>query len=90
MTLPDLRGESLVVAMDQHGVSLSSGSACKSGSPKPTHVLIAMQKTEEEAHCAVRFSLSRDTKEKDIDGAVATLAQVLEEMETTVRFLPCK
>ena len=79
-----------MVAMDQHGISLSSGSACKSGSPDPTHVLMAMGRTEEEAHCAVRFSLSRDTKEQDIEDTAAALAEVLEEMETTVRFLPCK
>ena len=90
LTLPKLRGESLVVALDQHGISLSSGSACKSGSPKPTHVLLAMGKTEEEAHCAVRLSLSHQTTEKDIDATVSALEQVLEEMETTVRFLPCK
>lgn len=90
ITLPDLRGESLVVSLDQHGISLSSGSACKAGSPEPTHVLIAMGRSEEEAHCAVRFSLSHQTNEKDIDQTLTSLAQVLEEMETTVRFLPCK
>ncbi|MFQ5650140.1 MAG: aminotransferase class V-fold PLP-dependent enzyme [bacterium] len=90
LTLPDLRGESLVVALDQHGISLSSGSACKAGSPEPTHVLLAMGKSEEDAHCAVRFSLSHDTTEQDIDETLLAIAQVLEEMETTVRFLPCK
>jgi cysteine desulfurase NifS len=90
LTLPGLRGESLVVALDQHGISLSSGSACKSGSPKPTHVLLAMGRTEEEAHCAVRLSLSHNTTEQDIDATVSALGQVLEEMESTVRFLPCK
>jgi cysteine desulfurase NifS len=90
LTLPGLRGESLVVALDQHGISLSSGSACKSGSPDPTHVLIAMGRTTDEAHCAVRFSLSHATTEDDIDETISLLAQVLEEMETTVRFLPCK
>ncbi len=90
MTLPALRGESVVVALDQHGIALSSGSACKSGSPKPTHVLIAMGKTEEDAHCSVRFSLSRYNTPGDIDATVAALGRVIEEMETTVRFLPCK
>ena len=90
LTLPELRGESLVVALDMHGISLSSGSACKAGSPEPTHVLIAMGKSEAEAHCSLRFSLSRYTTEEDIDRTGAALAQVLEEMETTVRFLPCK
>jgi cysteine desulfurase NifS len=90
LTLPGLRGESLVVALDQHGISLSSGSACKSGSPEPTHVLIAMGKSDEEAHCAIRLSLSHDTTMEDIDETVEAVARVLEEMEATVRFLPCK
>ncbi len=90
LTLPGLRGESVVVAMDLHGVSLSAGSACKSGSPEPTHVLMAMGKTEVEAHCSVRFSLSHGMAEAEIDEAVAALKHVLTEMETTVRFLPCK
>lgn len=90
MTLPDLRGESLVIALDQHGISLSSGSACKSGSPEPTHVLLAMGKSKEEAHCSVRFSLSVDTTQKDIDEALNALSDVLDEMENTIRFLPCK
>lgn len=90
LTLPSLRGESLVVALDQHGIALSSGSACKTGSPDPTHVLIAMGRTPEAAHCAVRFSLSHNTTTEAIDHTVKALADVLEEMETTVRFLPCR
>jgi cysteine desulfurase NifS len=90
LTLPGLRGESLVMALDQQGIALSSGSACKSGSPDPTHVLLAMGRSEEEAHCSVRFSLSHLTTEKDIQDTLTALKAVLEEMETTVRFLPCK
>jgi cysteine desulfurase NifS len=89
LTLPGLRGESIVIALDQHGISLSSGSACKSGSPEPTHVLIAMGRTEEQAHCSVRFSLSRHTTEDDIDCTVSTLEQVLKEKDL-VRLMPCK
>jgi cysteine desulfurase NifS len=90
MTFPGLRGESLVLALDQKGVALSSGSACKSGSPEPSHVLLAMGMSEEDAHCALRFSLCRTTTEEDIDQALEALGDVLEEMRTTVRFLPCK
>jgi cysteine desulfurase NifS len=89
MTLPGLRGESIVIAMDQQGIALSSGSACKSGSPEPTHVLIAMGKTEEDAHCSVRFSLAHDTTEKDIEDTMAALSRVLIE-KNTVRLMPCK
>ncbi len=90
MTLPKLRGESLVVALDQHGIFLSSGSARKSGSPDPTHVLIAMGKSNEEAPCSIRLSLSEKTTEDDIKGTLESFGRVLEEMKTTVRFLPCK
>ncbi len=89
LTFPGLRGESLVIMLDQRGVSLSSGSACRSGSPEPTHVLLAMGRTEEDAHCAVRFSLSRYTTEEEIEETVSALAQVLEEKDT-VRLIPCK
>jgi cysteine desulfurase NifS len=90
MTLPGLRGESLVMALDQYGIALSSGSACKSGSPDPTHVLLAMGRSEEEAHCSVRFSLSHQTTDNDITNTLESFKLVLDEMETTVRFLPCK
>ncbi|MFC2045636.1 IscS subfamily cysteine desulfurase [Chloroflexota bacterium] len=89
LTLPGLRGESIVIALDQHGISISSGSACKSGDPEPTHVLIAMGKSVEDAHCSVRFSLSRYTTENEIDETISALAQVLEE-KNTVRLMPCK
>jgi len=89
LTLPSLRGESIVIALDQHGIALSSGSACKSGSPEPTHVLTAMGRTEQDAHCSVRLSLSRYSTEKDINETVSSLARVLEE-KNTVRLIPCK
>jgi cysteine desulfurase NifS len=90
LTLPGLRGESLVIALDQWGVALSSGSACKTGDPEPSHALLAMGMSEEEAHCAVRISLSRETTRADVQVALRALESVLEEMVSTVRFLPCK
>jgi cysteine desulfurase NifS len=90
MTLPGLRGESMVLALDRYGIQFSSGSACKAGSPGPTHVLLAMGRTDEEAHCAVRFSLSPKTTKQDIDETLKTLAHVLQEMKTVVRLIPCK
>jgi cysteine desulfurase NifS len=89
LTLPGLRGESIVIALDRYGIALSSGSACKSGSPEPTHVLMAMGRTTEEAHCSVRFSLSRYTTEFDINQAVRALGRVLQDREI-VRLVPCK
>jgi cysteine sulfinate desulfinase/cysteine desulfurase-like protein len=90
MRLPNLRGESIVLALDQKGIALSPGSACKSGSPEPSHVLLAMGLTEEEAHCSVRFSLSSETTDTDVEDTLGALEDVLSEMETTIRFIPCK
>ena len=80
----------VMVPLDQYGVALSSGSACKAGSPDPTHVLLAMGRTEEEAHCSVRFSLSADNTHKEIERTIKLVQEVIDEMETTIRFLPCK
>ena len=90
LSLPGIRGESLVIALDQAGVALSSGSACKTGSPEPTHVLRAMGCSDEQAHCAVRFSLSHETTDEQIDDTLRILGLVLDRMRNTVRFLPCK
>jgi cysteine sulfinate desulfinase/cysteine desulfurase-like protein len=49
-----------------------------------------MGRSEAEAHCAVRLSLSHRTTAEDVDETVRAIGLVLEEMETTVRFLPCK
>ncbi|MFC1953762.1 IscS subfamily cysteine desulfurase [Chloroflexota bacterium] len=89
LALPGLRGESIVISLDHHGIAISSGSACQSGSPEPTHVLLAMGRTNEEAHCSVRFSLSRYTSEYDIERTITSLEQVLKEKEI-VRLMPCK
>jgi cysteine sulfinate desulfinase/cysteine desulfurase-like protein len=49
-----------------------------------------MGKSLEEAHCALRFSLSQQTSEEEIDAVVTEIALVLDEMKNTVRFLSCK
>jgi|WetSurMetagenome_2_1015567.scaffolds.fasta_scaffold00076_10 cysteine desulfurase NifS len=90
MTLPGLRGESLVLVLDQQGFSLSSGSACRSGSPKPSHVLLAMGLSEEEAHCSVRLSLGPENTFEEIDRAAVLFEEALNRARNSVRFVPCR
>ncbi|MCP5041922.1 MAG: aminotransferase class V-fold PLP-dependent enzyme, partial [bacterium] len=66
LVLPGMRGESLVLALDRHGVYFSSGSACKSGNPDPSHVLRAIGLSDEDAHCTIRLSLGVDTSEEEL------------------------
>ena len=90
MTIPGMRGESLVLALDEKGLSLSSGSACRSGSPDPSPALLAMGLSEEEAHCALRFSLGVKTTAKDIERTLHLFEEVVTDAKTMVRFIPCR
>jgi cysteine sulfinate desulfinase/cysteine desulfurase-like protein len=90
MTLPGIRGESLVLFMDRRGVMFSSGSACKSGTPEPSHALLAMGLSREDAHCAIRFSLGPATSQEDVDHTLAALRQTLEDTARAIRFVPCR
>lgn len=66
-----VESESLIMAMD--GIAVSSGSACTSASVEPSHVLQALECSEESMYSSIRFSLGRFTTEEDIDFLVATL-----------------
>jgi len=90
LSLPGIRGESLVLALDQQGISFSSGSACRSGSPKPSHALLAMGLSEEMAHCAIRLSLGVDTTREHVDRTLAALEKVVLDSLSSVRFVPCR
>jgi cysteine sulfinate desulfinase/cysteine desulfurase-like protein len=80
----------MVLAMDKKGIAFSSGSACRSGSPDPSHALLAMGLTEEEAHCSVRLSLGLNNKEEDIDLTLKAFEQVMKDAAGTARFVPCR
>jgi cysteine desulfurase len=56
VTFPGARGDILVAALDLRGVAASAGSACASGSVKPSEVLLAMGRSVEEASSSLRFS----------------------------------
>lgn len=90
MTLPGIRGESLVLFLDRKGIAFSSGSACKSGNPEPSHALLAMGLSPEDAHCSVRFSLGSGNTGDEIEYVLKALAEVLAETRSAVRFVPCR
>lgn len=90
LTLPGIRGESLVLALDQKGVAVSSGSACRAGLPEPSHALMAMGLSEEEAHCAMRFTLGLGNTMDEIDRTVSIIDQVIRERKDTIRFVACR
>jgi cysteine desulfurase len=62
-------GEALMMAMRE--VAVSSGAACTSGQPEPSHVLRAMGLDEQAARASLRFGLGRFTTEDEVDFAAA-------------------
>ncbi|MBL9013594.1 MAG: cysteine desulfurase [Myxococcales bacterium] len=79
-------GEAVAIALDLHGVSVSTGAACTSGSTQPSPVLLALGLTREQALRAVRFSLGRPTTVEQIDVVLGLLPGILERARgSTVR-----
>jgi cysteine desulfurase len=73
-------GEAVLHALDEQGVTVSTGSACSAATPGPSHVLIAMGLTPEDAHASVRFSLGADNDEDDVQHILAVTPPVIERL----------
>jgi cysteine desulfurase len=72
-TFPGCEGDSLLFLLDAAGVSVSTGSACQAGIPEPSHVLLAMGLTENEARGALRITVGQTTTPDDVDAFLAAL-----------------
>lgn len=73
-----IEGESLLLLLDDKGISASSGSACTSGSLDPSHVLLAIGRPHEVAHGSLRLSLGEDATEEQVDYIIAAVTEVVE------------
>ena len=70
-------GEAVLHELDQAGITVSTGSACSAASAGPSHVLLAMGLSAEEAHASVRFSLGAQNSPPDVDDILAALPPIL-------------
>lgn len=80
--IPGVEGEAMLLHLDAAGIAVSTGSACSSGSLKPSHVLLAIGCPVEFAHGSLRVSLGRFTTESDVDYLVDTLVPVVERLRS--------
>jgi len=78
--LPGVPAETQLMSLDLEGIAVSSGSACSSGTFKPSHVLQAMGCSAEEAKCAIRISLGWKTTEADIDRLLEVWKKMTERL----------
>ena len=73
---PGVSGEILLAALDLEGIAASSGSACASGTTKPSSVLLAMGLSPEEARGTLRFSFGWTTRPEEIDRLLAVVPRL--------------
>ncbi len=78
--LDGIESNLLLMHLDMKGIAASSGSACKTGNPDPSGVLLAMGYSAEQALSSLRLTVGLQTTEADIDYTVATLAQTVEKL----------
>jgi cysteine desulfurase len=78
--VPGVDGQTLLAMLSDEGLAVSSGSACSAESPRPSHVLLALGLTEDEARASLRFGLSRFTTEAEVDQAVALITAGVERL----------
>lgn len=75
---PGATGETLLFLLDRAGIAVSTGSACQAGVPEPSHVVLALGRSDAEARQVLRFTLGRTTTAEDVDAALAALPEAVE------------
>lgn len=80
-----IKGEILLHSLEMHDIYVSTGSACSTNKPMPSHVLSGIGCSKEEITGAVRFSLSQDITKDDIDKTVGILAKEVFEIRKYMR-----
>ena len=73
-----IQSEKLITRIPQ--LAMANGSACTSALPQPSHVLLAMGLTEQQAYSSIRLSIGRFTTEEEIDKAVLLLAEAIKKL----------
>ncbi len=72
-----IEGESLLLLLDDKGISASSGSACTSGSLDPSHVLLAIGRVHDVAHGSLRLTLGEEITNEEVDYLIKSVAEVV-------------
>ncbi len=77
ITFQGIESEALLLLLDKDGICASSGSACLADSDEPSHVIKAMKPESPASRQMIRFSLTKNTKEKDITATVKAVQEAV-------------
>jgi len=75
-----VEGESMILNLDLEGICASTGSACSSASLEPSHVLLALGLSPEQAHGSLRFTLGRENSEEDVERVLDVLPGIVAKL----------
>jgi cysteine desulfurase len=76
LSFPGISGEELLMNLDLAGIAVSHGSACSSGALEPSRILINMGIPHVVARSSIRFSLSRNTTQEEIDHTIKVVSEL--------------
>ena len=77
-----IEGESLLLLLDEKGISASSGSACTSGSLDPSHVLLAIGRVHDVAHGSLRLTLNEENTPEEADQIIQAVTETVEYLRS--------
>jgi cysteine desulfurase len=75
-----IEGESVLLNLDLLGVAASSGSACSSGSPEPSHVLVSLGLAAQLCHGSLRLTLGKENTADDVDYVLSVLPGIVSKL----------
>jgi len=80
MSFPGANNEAIIAAVPE--IAISSGSACTTSTMEPSHVLLALGMSKEDAYSSLRFGIGRFNNEKDIQIAVGSINSCMKKLST--------
>ncbi len=75
-----IEGESLVLRLDARGIACSTGSACSSHTLGPSHVLLSIGLTPEDAHSSLRITVGKGNTEEEMEYTINTLREEIKNL----------
>jgi cysteine desulfurase len=85
ISFPGVEAEAVLLLLSEKGVCASGGSACSSGALEPSPILQAMHLPPERTLGSIRFSLSRETTQDEIDRAIQIVIDVVQRLQKSKR-----
>jgi cysteine desulfurase len=80
LSIAGLNGEDIVARFDAAGVSVSTGAACSAADEAPSHVILALGRSEEQAQGSLRITLGKHTTSEEVDDFISIAKRILPEL----------